>query len=109
MKNTISRKDISKIHDVLQDQFKDSINLHQYEIHGALMALSKSRELIKLNMEKECPISSFIEKKMYDVRMSKKNLMSNDFNKNNDGVLISLHSKLELLHELKNWVEENEH
>lgn len=43
---TISIKDISLIHDVLQDQFKDSINLHQYEIHGALMALSKSRELI---------------------------------------------------------------
>ena len=66
MKNTISRKDISKIHDVLQDQFKDSINLHQYEIHGALMALSKSRELIKLNMERECSMSKEIEEIVID-------------------------------------------
>lgn len=47
MKDTITIKELSDIFKVVESEFKDSINLHQYEIHGALMALSKVRGLIK--------------------------------------------------------------
>lgn len=118
MKNTITRKELHNIFTVLENEFKDSINYHQYEIYGALVALSRARELIKGTMENGKSEDSFIKDlkefindKSNSLRASKKFLFSKEdpfAGGNEDEVMISIQSKLEAYHSINEFIKKLE-
>lgn len=123
MKHTITRKQLHDIFTVLEDEFKSSINLHQYEIYGALLALAKTRDLIKGTMENGRSkmlfirdLKNFINDKCDGLRSSKKFVFSKQdpFEGGcEDKTIISIQSKLQAYHSMyefiKKWEPENEH